>query len=103
MTPTPHNTTFLSLKTKKHVKELAQIHAKQLGIPLGTLINAFLDKLGQTGGVHFIIAKPVTPKMAHLINKKRTEIANGDIYGPFYNDTAEDSLSNLPNEATIHQ
>ena len=95
-----NDTTILSLKTKKHVKELAQMRAKQLGIPLGTLVNAFLRDLGQTGEVHFTIAEPITPKMAQLLNEMRTEIAHGDTYGPFTIDAAEDFLSNIPDEAT---
>jgi antitoxin component of RelBE/YafQ-DinJ toxin-antitoxin module len=83
-----NDTTILSLKTKKQVKELAQMRAKQLGIPLGTLVNAFLRDLGQTGEVHFTIAEPITPKMAKIIDEMRAEIANGDTYGPFSVDDA---------------
>jgi len=97
---TVNDTTVLSLKTKKQVKELAQMRAKQLGIPLGTLVNAFLRDLGQTGEVHFTIAEPITPKMEQLINEMRTEIANGDTYGPFDVDAAENFLNNIPYEAT---
>jgi antitoxin component of RelBE/YafQ-DinJ toxin-antitoxin module len=75
---TASDTTTLSLKTKKHVKDLAQMRAKQLGIPLGTLVNAFLRDLGQTGEVRFTIAEPITPKMAEILSAMRTEIANGD-------------------------
>lgn len=95
-----NDTTILSLKTKKQVKELAQMRAKQLGIPLGTLVNAFLRDLGQTGEVHFTIAEPITPKMAKIIDEMRTEIANGDTYGPFNIEEAEAFLDNIPYEPT---
>jgi antitoxin component of RelBE/YafQ-DinJ toxin-antitoxin module len=97
MTATNDSTT-LSLKTKKQVKELAQMRAKQLGIPLGTLVNAFLRDLGQTGEVHFTIAEPITPKMAKIIDEMRTEIAQGDTYGPFNIDEAEAFLDDIPYE-----
>lgn len=87
-----NDSTTLSLKTKKQVKELAQMRAKQLGIPLGTLVNAFLRDLGQTGEVHFTIAEPITPKMAKIIDEMRAEIANGETYGPFSIDEAVDFL-----------
>ena len=94
-----NDTTILSLKTKKQVKELAQMRAKQLGIPLGTLVNAFLRDLGQTGEVHFTIAEPITPKMAKIIEEMRTEIANGETYGPFTIEQAEAFLDDIPNES----
>ncbi len=97
---TTNDTTILSLKTKKQVKELAQMRAKQLGIPLGTLVNAFLRNLGQTGEVHFTISEPITPQMAKIIDEMRSEVANGDTYGPFDIDEAETFLDNIPYEPT---
>ena len=94
-----NDTTILSLKTKKQVKELAQLRAKQLGIPLGTLVNAFLRNLGQTGEVHFTISEPITPKMAKIIEEMRTEISNGETYGPFNLDEAEAFLEDIPDES----
>ena len=96
---TANDTTMLSLKTKKQVKELAQIRAKQLGIPLGTLVNAFLRNLGQTGEVHFTVAEPITPKMAKIIDEMRAEVANGDTYGPYNLEEAEAFLDNIPYES----
>ena len=96
----PNDTTILSLKTKKYVKELAQLRAQQLGIPLGTLVNAFLRNLGQTGEVHFTIAEPVTPKMAKVIEEMRIESAKGDTYGPFNIDEAEAFLDSIHHEST---
>ena len=95
---TTNDTTILSLKTKKQVKELAQMRAKQLGIPLGTLVNAFLRNLGQTGEVHFTISEPITPKMAQLIKDMRADVAQGDTYGPYTIDEAEDFLDSIPYE-----
>jgi antitoxin component of RelBE/YafQ-DinJ toxin-antitoxin module len=93
-----NDTTILSLKTKKQVKELAQMRAKQLGIPLGTLVNAFLRNLGQTGEVHFTISEPITPKMSKIIEEMRADIAKGDTYGPFNIEEAEAFLDDIPYE-----
>jgi len=90
--------TTINLKTKKQVKQLAQMRAKQLGIPLGTLVNAFLRNLGQTGEVHFTVAEPVTPKMEAIIDEMRREIAKGDTYGPFNLEEAETFLDSIPYE-----
>ena len=97
-----NDTTTLSLKTRKQVKQLAQMRAKQLGIPLGTLVNAFLRDLGQTGEVHFTIAEPITPKMEKIIQEMRAEIAASDTYGPFDIDEAEAFLDDIPYEP-IHK
>ncbi|HEY1645649.1 MAG TPA: hypothetical protein VGF75_04725 [Candidatus Saccharimonadales bacterium] len=97
---TINDTTILSLKTKKQVKELAQLRAKQLGIPLGTLVNAFLRNLGQTGEVHFTISEPITPRIAEIIEEMRAEIDKGEVYGPFDIDEAEDFLDKIPYEST---
>jgi antitoxin component of RelBE/YafQ-DinJ toxin-antitoxin module len=97
---TTNDTTILSLKTKKQVKELAQLRAKQLGIPLGTLVNAFLRNLGQTGEVHFTISEPITPRMAKIIEEMRAEVSNGETYGPFNLDEAEAFLEGIPDEST---
>jgi antitoxin component of RelBE/YafQ-DinJ toxin-antitoxin module len=97
---TINDSTILSLKTKKQVKELAQLRAKQLGIPLGTLVNAFLRNLGQTGEVHFTVSEPITARMAKIIDEMRSEIANGDTYGPFDIDEAEAFLDAIPYDPT---
>ncbi len=97
---TMNDTTMLSLKTKKQVKELAQMRAKQLGIPLGTLVNAFLRNLGQTGEIHFTISEPITPKMANIIEEMRAEVATtGDTYGPYTIEEAEEFLDSIPYES----
>lgn len=80
---TPNDSTIISLKTKKHVKALAQMRAAQLGMPLGTIVNAFLRTFGQTGEVHFTISEPMTPKMAAIIEEMRGEVSRGETYGPF--------------------
>ena len=85
--------TMYSLKTNKQVKNLAQLRAKQLGIPLGTIVNAFLRSFGQTGVVHFEVSEPVTPKLRKIIETIEAEIAHGDTYGPFDSKEAIDFLN----------
>lgn len=75
------------------------MRAKQLGIPLGTLVNAFLRNLGQTGEVRFTIAEPITPRMAKIIEEMRADATRGDTYGPYIIDEAEDFLDSIPYES----
>lgn len=83
-----NDTTTISLKTKKQVKALAQMRARQLGMPLGTIVNAFLLNFAQTGEIHFVAPEQVTPKMAKIIEEMRAEATRGDTYGPFNADEA---------------
>lgn len=47
------STTVMTIKTDKKVKESAQKLAKEMGFPLGTLINAFLRQFVKTKTVYF--------------------------------------------------
>lgn len=93
---TSHDNTTISLKTKKQVKELAQMRARQIGIPLGTIVNAFLRNFGRTGEVHFTVAEPMTPKMEKIIKEMRGEIARGETYGPYTIEESEAFLDSIP-------
>jgi antitoxin component of RelBE/YafQ-DinJ toxin-antitoxin module len=94
----PNDTTILSIKTKKNVKTLAQLRAKQLGMPLGTIVNAFLRNLADTGEIHFVIPEPSSPQLAKIIAEMRAEIARGETDGPFTLDEAEAFLDAIPHE-----
>lgn len=96
---TQDNSTTISLKTKKDVKALAQMRAQQLGIPLGTIVNAFLRNFGQTGEIHFTVAEPITPKMKQIIEQMRADIADSETYGPFSIDDAETFLDSVQDES----
>lgn len=93
-----NDTTLLTVRTKKSVKELAQMRARQLGIPLGTIINAYLRYLGHTGEVHFVAVEQVTPEMAKVLDELRAEVARGETDGPFTIDEAEKFLDSIPYE-----
>ena len=90
-----NDTTILSIKTKKNVKALAQLRAKQLGMPLGTIVNAFLRNLGDTGEIHFTVAESASPQLAKIIAEMRAEIARGETDGPFTLDEAEAFLDSI--------
>ena len=81
-------TAVLTVKVDDDVKARAQSVAKAVGIPLSTLVNAYLVDLGTTGQVHFAAPEPMTPKMEKIIEQAEREIAAGETSGPF--DTDED-------------
>ena len=90
------NKTTMSFKIDKMLKLRAQETAKSIGIPLSTLINAYLNDMVATGRVEFTASEKMTPQMERIIEKVELEIANGETYGPF--DTVEDMLGSLHKE-----
>ena len=85
--------TTMTFKIDKAVKERAQATAKSLGIPLSTIINAYLREMSATGRVAFATTEPMTPQTEKIIEAFAKEIKTGDTEGPF-NDV-EDFLASL--------
>ena len=86
-------TTVMSIKVNEETKKRAQAVAKQFGMPLSTLVNAYLMELGATGQIHFGTAEMMTPKMEKIIEQAEKEIKNGDTSGPF--SSAEEAIKYL--------
>jgi len=76
-------TAIVNFKTDDATKAKAQAVAKQIGIPLSNLLNAYLYELASTGSVHFTASEPMTEKMELLIAEAEKEIAAGEVSGPF--------------------
>ncbi|PIR85933.1 hypothetical protein COU14_01740 [Candidatus Kaiserbacteria bacterium CG10_big_fil_rev_8_21_14_0_10_44_10] len=78
-----NETTVLSVKLDKKLKNEAQEVAKSMGFPLSTLVSAYLRQLRDTRRVEFSAPTKVTPKLRVAILNARKEIERGDIEGPF--------------------
>ena len=76
-------TATINFKTDDATKIKAQAVSKQLGIPLGNLLNAYLYEIANTGSVHFSVSEPITNKMSIIIAQAEKDIANGNTSGPF--------------------
>lgn len=86
-------TAIVNFKTDDVTKAKAQVVAKQIGIPLSNLLNAYLHQLASTGVVHFTASEPMTEKMERAIAKAEKEIAAGEVSGPF--ETLEEMFAHL--------
>lgn len=86
-------TAIVNFKTDEDTKTKAQAVAKQIGIPLSNLLNAYLYELASTGSVHFTASEPMTEKMEKIIAEADKEIAAGEVSGPF--ETLEDFFEHL--------
>lgn len=86
-------TAVINVKVDETVKKQAQIVASSFGIPLSTLVNAYLTELAETGQIHFSAVEIMTPKMEKLIEQAEKEIAAGETSGPF--ETVEEAIDYL--------
>jgi addiction module RelB/DinJ family antitoxin len=88
-------TATINFKTDEATKLKAQAVAKQIGIPLSNLLNAYIYELANTGSVHFTASEPMTEKMEVIIAEAEKEIMAGDVSGPF--ETLEEMFEHLDN------
>lgn len=86
-------TAVVNFKTDDATKAKAQAVAKQIGIPLSNLLNAYLYELASTGSVHFTASEPMAEKMEKFIEQAEKEIAAGEVSGPF--ETLEEMFAHL--------
>lgn len=72
------STTVMSVKTEKVIKEQAQKLAKQMGFPLGTLINAFLRQFIRDKSINFSMetTEVMTAKLEKKLEKIEKDIKN---------------------------
>lgn len=83
--------TLLTLKTDKNLKEAAQKTAKEMGIPLGTVLNAFLRSFVSERRVEF--SAPLVPN-AHtrtIIDAVRKDFREGKNLSPAFS-SADDAI-----------
>ena len=76
-------TTTMLIKLDKDLKDNAQLVASRVGIPLSTLIRAYLKEITSTGKIEFLATETMTPQMVKTIQRAELEIAAGKTYGPF--------------------
>ena len=86
--------TILNIKTEKELKEAAQETAKDIGIPLGTAINAFLKQFVRDREITLSAnSHTPTPYLQKIIMEAEEEYKRGEAVGPF--NTAEDMIASL--------
>lgn len=65
--------TMLNIKTDKEVKEDAQQVARELGLPLSTILNAYLKEFIRTKEARFSAAPRMTPKLEKLVKAAQAD------------------------------
>lgn len=81
--------TQLIVKTDKEVKAAAQKTAKELGLPLSTLINAYLKQFIVNKEAYFSLQPRMTPRLEELITKIRKDAKRNKNFSPTFDNTEE--------------
>ena len=71
--------TLLTIKTDKSIKETAQEVAGEIGVPLSTVINAFLKQFVRDREVSFSASYNPSPYLRDSIARGERELAEGKI------------------------
>ena len=88
--------TILNIKTDKELKKSAQETAEELGIPLGTAINAFLKQFVREKEITLSADKlEPTPYLQRIIKEAEKEFVRGKSTGPFFGDELVKHLKKL--------
>jgi len=84
--------TTMLIKTDKTLKTRAQKLAREMGLPLGTLVNNYLKNFIIEREVTFISPMP-NKKTIKAIEESRRDLKAGKTYGPF--DTVSAMMKSL--------
>jgi addiction module RelB/DinJ family antitoxin len=84
--------TVISVKVDKEIKAQAQEIAKSVGIPLSTLINAYLRQLVTTRRVELYAPEMMTPKLEKAIAAIEADIAQEKNLSPKFK-TAKEAVA----------
>lgn len=86
--------TIINIKADKDVKERAQKVAKELGVPLSTIINAYLKDFIRNRSVNLSLAPRMSRQLESLIGRVEKDIAAGkNVSGPF--SSADEFIAHL--------
>jgi len=83
----------ISVKVDKDIKESAQVLAKDMGLNLSSLINAYLHKLVKTKKVELYEPEQMSPFLESQLEAVEARRKSGDISEPF--EDAESFLKSL--------
>ena len=81
--------TLISIKADVAVKRKAQKAAKELGIPLSTIVNAYLKQLGREPRVNFSVPLRPNKKTAELLRRASRDFRRGKNISPTFSRAEE--------------
>lgn len=81
--------TIINIKADKEVKEGAQKVAKELGLPLSTIINAYLKQFMRNREAYFSITPRMTPELEELIGVAQRDYKKKKNLSPLFSSAKE--------------
>jgi addiction module RelB/DinJ family antitoxin len=76
--------TMINIKADKEVKENAQKIAKEIGLPLSTVMNAYLKEFIRNRSISFSTTPKMTPYLESVLDEVEKDIKEGkNMVGPF--------------------
>ena len=83
---------MVNIKTDKEVKEKAQRQARELGLPLSTVINAYLKEFIRNREVRFSLEPQLRPEVEKMLKQASEDYKmRKNISGPFASGKAMDA------------
>lgn len=86
--------TVINVKVDKDVKRKAKFLAKELGLPLSTIVNANLKEFIRSGEVAFSIEPKLKPEVWKELRKASADYRAGENISPEFS-SAEDLIKHL--------
>ncbi|MEX0918579.1 MAG: hypothetical protein WDZ85_01260 [Candidatus Paceibacterota bacterium] len=79
----------INIKADKEVKEKAQTLARDLGLPLSVVINAYLKQFIRNREVHFALEGELKPAVRRRLDRLHKEAVAGKNLSPAFSDTKD--------------
>jgi len=77
-----------SFKLDREVKEQAQLIAKDMGLPLGTLVNAYLKQFVRTKEVHLTLPNTINADADARLQTAVADLKRGKNVSPAFSDAS---------------
>ena len=74
--------TLINIKTDRDVKIGAQKLAKELGLSLSAVVNAYLKQFVRSQAVDFSVAPQMSPRLEKLLDQIEYDLARGKNLSP---------------------
>lgn len=80
---------MINIRADREVKEKAQMVARDLGLPLSTIINAYLRQFIRNKEVHFFIEGELKPSVKRRLDRLHRDVKEGKNLSPVFHGAKE--------------